>query len=157
MRFWDSSALVPLLVAEDTSEALEALFLDQQSVAVWWGTEVECASAAARLERMGQLTPAETNEVFQQLQELALVWHLIDPAETVRVSAKRFLRVHELRAADAFQLAAAFLAAEGRPASLPFVCLDERLAAAAHREGFRVVDHAAAAAQGSSTGGSNPR
>lgn len=143
MRFWDSSALVPLLVAEDTSDLLEALFQDEQSVAVWWGTEVECASAIARLERTGQLTPVESNEVFRQLQVLAQVWHLIDPGETLRESAKRFLRVHELRAADALQLAAASLAAEGRPSSLPFVCLDDRLATAAHREGFQVVDRAA--------------
>jgi predicted nucleic acid-binding protein len=143
VRFWDSSALVPLLVAEDTSEAMEALFQDDESVAVWWGTEVECASAVARLERAGALTPAEANQVFQQLQELARVWHLIDPVETIRVSAKRFLRVHELRAGDALQLAAAFLAAEGHPTSLEFVCLDDRLVSAARKEGFQVVDRSA--------------
>jgi predicted nucleic acid-binding protein len=140
VRFWDSSALVPLLVGEDTSEPLEALFQDEQGVAVWWGTEVECASAVARLERMGKLTPAETSEVFQQLQDLAQVWHLIDPVETVRVSAKRFIRVHDLRASDALQLAAAFLAAEGRPSSLEIVCLDDRLVIASRREGFKVID-----------------
>lgn len=143
MRFWDSSALVPLLVSEATSEGLEALFQDEQSVAVWWGTEVECASAVARLERTGALNPAEVNQVFQQLQDLARVWHLIDPVETIRVSAKRFLRVHELRAGDALQLAAAFLAAEGRPPSLEFVCLDDRLGTAARREGFQVIDRSA--------------
>lgn len=140
MRFWDSSALVPLLVSEDTSEPLEALFQDDQGVAVWWGTEVECASAVARLERMGKLTSAETSEVFEQLQELVPVWNVIDPVETIRVSAKRFLRVHDLRAADALQLAAAFLAAEGRPASLEVVCLDDRLVTASRREGFKVID-----------------
>jgi predicted nucleic acid-binding protein len=143
VRFWDSSALVPLLVAEETSEALQALFQDDQEVAAWWGTEVECASAVARLERMGQLTPEETSEVFQQLQALAQVWHLIDPVETVRVSAKRFLRVHDIRAADALQLAAAFLAAEGRPASLEVFCLDDRLVTAFRREGFKVIDRPA--------------
>jgi predicted nucleic acid-binding protein len=143
VRFWDSSALVPLLVGEDTSPALEALFQDEQSVAVWWGTEVECASAVARLERMSVLAPAEVNQVFEQLQEIARVWHLIDPVETIRISAKRFLRVHELRAGDALQLAAAFLAAEGHPASLEFVCLDDRLVLAARREGFRVIDRSA--------------
>lgn len=140
MRFWDSSALVPLLVSEDTSEALEALFQEDQDVAVWWGTEVECASAVARLERMGKLTSAETSEAFEELQELARVWHLIDPVETIRVSAKRFLRVHDLRASDALQLAAAFLAAEGRPASLEVVCLDDRLVTASQKEGFKVID-----------------
>jgi predicted nucleic acid-binding protein len=140
VRFWDSSALVPLLVSEDASMALEALFLDEQSVAVWWGAEVECASAVARLEREGKLTSAEASDTFQHLQELAEIWHVIDPVETIRVSAKRFLRVHDLRAADALQLAAAFLAAEGRPASLEVVCLDDRLVIAAQREGFQVID-----------------
>jgi uncharacterized protein len=143
VRFWDSSALVPLLVEEDTSEPLQALFQDDQEVAAWWGTEVECASAVARLERLGQLTPAETSEVFQQLQLLAKVWHLIDPVETIRASAKRFLRVHDVRAADALQLAAAFLACEGRPASLEVACLDDRLVTAFRREGFKVIDRPA--------------
>jgi hypothetical protein len=31
----------------------------------------------ARLERMGKLTPAETSDVFQQVQKLAQVWHLV--------------------------------------------------------------------------------
>lgn len=140
MRFWDSSALVPLLVSEQTSEAFETLFADDQSVAVWWGAEVECASAAARLERMGRLLASEADQVFQQLEELARVWHTIDPSENIRLTAKRFLRVHDLRAADALQLAAAFVASEGRPGTLELVCLDERLAAAARKEGFRVID-----------------
>jgi hypothetical protein len=51
--------------------------------------------------------------------------------------------VHDLRAADAHQLAAAFVAAESRPPSLEIVTLDDRLAAAATREGFRVIDRGA--------------
>jgi predicted nucleic acid-binding protein len=51
--------------------------------------------------------------------------------------------VHPLRAADAFQLAAAYMAAEQRPASLTIVTLDERLAAAARKEGFAVLGLAA--------------
>ena len=48
----------------------------------------------------------------------------------------RLLRVHPLRMADAFQLAAAIVAAENHPASLQFVTLDDRLGQAAEREGF---------------------
>ena len=140
MRFWDSSALVPLLVAEDTTPWLEALFEDERSVAVWWATEVECTSAIARLERMDLLSPQETNAAFQQLQELVRVWHVVDPVEAVRLSSKRFLRVHDLRAGDSLQLAAAFVAAEGRPGSLEVVCLDERLVTAAQKEGFQIID-----------------
>jgi hypothetical protein len=46
--------------------------------------------------------------------------------------------------ADALQLAAVFVAAERRPSSLELVTLDERLAAAARKEGFRLTDVQAA-------------
>ena len=49
----------------------------------------------------------------------------------------RLLRVHGLRAADAFQLGAAISAAEDQPASLTLVTLDERLARAAQRGGIQ--------------------
>jgi predicted nucleic acid-binding protein len=52
------------------------------------------------------------------------------------------LRVHPLRAADALQLAAAIIAADSEPRSLAFVTLDDRLARAAEREGFPVVEPA---------------
>jgi predicted nucleic acid-binding protein len=53
--------------------------------------------------------------------------------------ARRLLALHPLRAADALQLASALVACDERPDRLPLVTLDERLAAAAMREGFRVL------------------
>jgi predicted nucleic acid-binding protein len=47
--------------------------------------------------------------------------------------------VHALRTGDALQLAAAYVAAERRPPQLHLVTLDDRLAAAARKEGFVVV------------------
>lgn len=52
----------------------------------------------------------------------------------------RFLRVHAVRAADALQLAAAFTAVERRPPSLELATLDDRLAAAARKDGFLLVE-----------------
>ena len=77
---------------------------------------------------------------LQGLQQLSAGWHEIDPSDEIRETAARFLRVHPLRAADALQLAAAFVAAERRPASLEIVTLDDRLANAARKEGFAVRD-----------------
>ena len=77
---------------------------------------------------------------LQRLQQLSAGWHEIDPSDEIRVTAVRFLRVHPLRAADALQLAAAFAAAERRPASLEIVTLDDRLANAARKEGFALLD-----------------
>jgi hypothetical protein len=47
--------------------------------------------------------------------------------------------VDGLRTADTLQLAAALAASEPNPGSLEVVCLDARLAAAAQREGLRLV------------------
>jgi uncharacterized protein len=107
---------------------------------VWWGSRIECVSALARLERAAALDRKQAALAFDRLSELADFWHEIEPTEIVRESAMRFLRVHPLRAADALQLGAAFAVAEGRPSSLRMLTLDERLADAARKEGFAMVD-----------------
>ena len=96
-------------------------------------------SAVARADRLGRLSAPGAVEGFRRLVALRKGWHEIEPGEEVREAAKRLLRVHDLRAADSLHLAAAFVAAESRPASLEFACLDERLRLAAGREGFAVV------------------
>ncbi len=140
MIFWDSSAIVPLLVAEPTTPQMQALAARDPDLLVWWGSQAECISALARLERSAALDRKAMTLASARLRQLADAWHEIEPTETVRESAIRFLRIHPLRAADAQQLAAAFTAAEHRPASLQLVTLDERLADAARREGFAMVD-----------------
>jgi uncharacterized protein len=140
MRFWDSSALVPLLLTEPTTAALQRFHLDGVGTLVWWGTEVECASAVARLERQGKLETTALAEALSRLEALIESWQEIDPTGPLRETARRLLRTHDLRAADALQLAAAHAAAEGRPSTLEVVILDERLRLAAAKEGFVVLD-----------------
>lgn len=140
MSFWDSSALVPLVVEEPTTEALTRIVEGDSEMIAWWASPVECASAVARLERSGSLTTEQATAAFVRLDALAASWYEIEPVSLVKETARRFLRVHDLRAGDALQLAAAFVAAEGRPSSLRIVCLDDRLTAAARREGFDVLD-----------------
>jgi uncharacterized protein len=77
---------------------------------------------------------------FHRLKQLTVGWHEIEPSEIIRENALRFLRVHPLRAADALQLAAAFIAAERRPSSLEVVTLDDCLAQAARKEGFELIN-----------------
>ena len=139
MRFWDASALVPLLAEEPATLFAQRLYGEQPAL-VWWASPVECAAAIARLEREGSLTAAQSAESFGRLDALRASWIEIEPGDELREVARRMLRVHPLRAADALQLAAAWLGAERRPASLPLVTLDERLRAAAAREGFPLVD-----------------
>jgi hypothetical protein len=136
MRFWDSSAIVPLVVPEATTRRMRELYEADSLMFAWWGTEVECASAICRRQRAGGLPADAARDAIVRLTALRAGWHEIEPGEDVRESAKRFLRVHDLRAADALQLAAAFFAAEARPATLELVTLDDRLLEAAGREGF---------------------
>lgn len=143
MKFWDASAIVPLLVADKTTGRLQALARRDPDMLAWWGSAVECASAVARLERDAALDSRNTELALQRLTRIAGAWQEIEPSELVRENAVRFLRVHSLRAADALQLAAAFVAAERRPASLQVLALDERLADAMRKEGFAVIDIAA--------------
>jgi hypothetical protein len=136
MRFWDSSAIVPLILGESMTAAMQAVARNDAGMLVWWGTEVECASAIARLARDGALEGGAVEEAFERLKQLSGSWHEVEATDAVREAAVRFLRVHPLSAGDALQLAAAFIAAERRPSSLEIVTLDDRLAEAGRKEGF---------------------
>ena len=136
MRFWDASAIVPLLLAEPPRVALLELLERDPVMIVWWGAPVECASAIARREREGALSAQEATGALARMRVLARSWEEVVASESVRTVSQRLLRTHPLRAADSLQLAAAIVAAEDDPSSLPFVCLDERLCEAAAREGF---------------------
>lgn len=141
MRFWDASAIVPLVVEEPSTAALFDLLEADADMLVWWGTPVEVTSALARLERERVLAEAAFDAARRNLQQLAAAWNEIVPSDAVRHTAERLLRAHPLRAADSLQLAAALVAADHDARTLEMVCLDERLAHAARREGFTVIEH----------------
>lgn len=139
MRFWDSSALVPILIEEATTTLARSTLAEDRSVAVWWGTTVECAAALARAEREGRLDAHAVRSAFEGLDRLRQEWVEVEPAGIIRLVAERLTRTHPVRAGDALQLSAAIAVAEGMPTTLPFITHDWRLAAAADREGFPVV------------------
>lgn len=139
MRFWDSSALVPLIIDEPSTAFALKLLTSDPIVLVWWGSPVECVSAVARRERESVLDAASVDLAFDRLQALAASWQEVLPTNVLRASAQRLLRVHALRAADSLQLAAALVVAEGERQAIDFVCFDARLNEAARREGLRVV------------------
>ena len=140
MSFWDASAVVPLLLRQKSSATLRLFYRKRPDVVVWWGTAVETESAISRLERSGELTQGEGEGARRRLLELEAGWTEVEPSEAVKSTARRLLRVHDLRAGDSLQLAAAVIFADGEPRSVPVVCLDARLSAAARREGFTVVE-----------------
>ena len=137
MNFWDTSALVALHLAERHAAALKSILEDDLEVAVWWGAQVEFASALSRREREGSLSSERAANVLTRFNRLATqTYQEVLPTRRLKSIAQRLLPAHLLRAADALQLAAALSIAEEHSASIGFVCLDARLNEAASREGF---------------------
>lgn len=136
MIFWDSSALVALIVAEAESLFRLGQLRDDPEISVWWATAVEVESALQRRLREGSLDTKSALIARERLSDLSRAWLEVNPTPAVRKLALRLLRTHPLRAADSLQLAAALaLQAAGVPA-LSFACADQRLNAAAEIEGL---------------------
>jgi len=139
VRFWDTSALVPLVVDEAATEPARHLLSEDPAVIVWMLSGVELLSALARLGRsssgLDDLLPTLRHDVLTQFTR----WATVTDVDGVRRRAERLVGVHPLAAADAMQLGAALVAASDRPETLEFVTLDRPLARAAQLEGFRVL------------------
>lgn len=138
MRFWDSSAIVPLCLKERASGAIKSLMKDDEDIVVWWTTYIECLSALSRRQREGVLTSGDAGKARAVLSALAAAWSEVQPTEMVRLRAERLLSIHPLRAADALQLAAALVWAQETPRGLEFVCLDQNLRESSLKEGFSI-------------------
>jgi len=136
--FWDSSALVPLLVAEPRSAALTRLFGGDAEPVIWWATPLECHSALRRRHRESRLATDAMAAATERLRLLVQHADAVAPTDELRHRAGRLLAVHPLRAADALQLAAALEWCEQQPQGEGFATLDARLAQAAAAEGFTV-------------------
>ena len=138
MRFWDTSALIPLVVAERGTALAERLLRADPAVVVWTLTRVELLSALARRRRE---EPAAARRLLRAKREILAAWPRwseVTAVEVVRRHAERVVDTHAIRAADALQIGAALVAAAEDPATLEFVTFDQPQAAAAEREGFHV-------------------
>ncbi|MBI2365274.1 MAG: type II toxin-antitoxin system VapC family toxin [Deltaproteobacteria bacterium] len=139
MKFWDTSALVPLCVEESQSESVKSILARDTALVVWWATRVECISALARQAREGGLSVAGEKQAREVLETLAEAWIEVQPSEVLRATAERLLAVHPLRASDSFQLAAALQWCQRQSKGMSLVSFDTRLRDAAYREGFTVT------------------
>ena len=139
MRFWDTSAIMPLIVGEHRSEVLRRLLEQDTGMVVWWATRVECISAISRRAREGTIDSEGEASARELLNDLSETWTEVQSTAQLRTLAEQALLAHPLRAADALQLASALIWCETRPQGRPFVCLDKRLRNAASRSGFTLL------------------
>jgi len=142
VKFWDTSAIVPLSVQESNSVTVREILINAPSMVVWWGTRTECISALMRQVREGGLTPTDERAARHVLQTLVQTWTEMQPSEALRNTAERLITVHPLRTADALQLAAALQWCQGLTTGQGFVAFDRHLRDASYREGFTVLPEA---------------
>jgi predicted nucleic acid-binding protein len=139
VRFWDASALVPAFVEESSTREIQGWQTADPGITIWMMTPVEIISAIARKRREKPERMGLWNRAIRDVYGMASRWIEISDAAATRLHAERIVMEHPLRAADALQLGAALVAADGDPQSLELVTLDRRLAEAAQREGFPIL------------------
>ena len=137
MRFWDASALVPLVIEEAGTALARGWLAQDPHIVTWAMTSTELASAIERRARAGLLDPATRRAALETIDQLSERWDEVTDVFAVRARARALLARHALRAADAAQLGAALLFHQDVVSGAPLVSLDRGLAAAAEREGFR--------------------
>jgi uncharacterized protein len=138
VTFWDSSAVVPLVVDQEMSARMVDWVAADAAIVLWTLTPVEVVSALRRLVREQALEEELAHRAEARLGEIVDASQVVIDVEPVKTLGIRLLRVHPLRAFDALQLGAALHWAEGHPQGRTLHTLDRRLAVAAQREGFIV-------------------
>ena len=112
MKFWDASAIVPLVASEKATGACRSVLAEDTDIVVWFLTPVEVISALTRRLREKSIKPIEFSRAKQQLAALEKAWSEVISVKRVRERARRLLEIHPLRAADSLQLGAALLTSE---------------------------------------------
>jgi len=107
IAYFDTSAFVPMLVAEPTSEVCKRLWEDADAVATSRLLYVEACAAVAQALRMGRLTDPEHRSAVRLLDELWDAFEVVEADEFTTKRAARIARVFELRGYDAMHCASA--------------------------------------------------
>ena len=141
MRYWDASAVVPLLYSEATSGSVLAVYNGDADHATLATTRVEIECALARLLHDGRIASSQAARLRHGAKALLDSFALVAPSDAVVQAAVRLARAHPigLRAGDAVHLAAWEAVSGGDPGAIEFVCLDRRLHEAALAEGATVL------------------
>ena len=138
MKFWDSSAIVPLILDEEETDYCLGVLSQDQEMLIWCLSKVEVFSALSRRRREEKIAQRDFRGAKKRLDFILERAYEVKAIEKVRYRALRLLEVHPLRAADACQLASALVATQEDPNRIGMICFDTRLKNACMKEGFVV-------------------
>jgi uncharacterized protein len=136
--FWDSSAVLPLLIHDAFTSRSRHLLRLYPKMVFWWGMPAEVHGALVRLFRGKRITREALDAGLYHLQQLRLRCQEIQPVDRVRELAEECLDRFQIRSADALQLAAAMIWCHQKPRNRLFICYDSELTLAAQHCGFDV-------------------
>ena len=112
MVYLDTSFVAPLVIAEDSSDAVEAYVLKVKpgdlTTSMW--TQVELSSLVSRKVRMGELSDSKAEVVRRQFDRvLGESFEVLAPTAADFAAAAKYLEIPKtgLRAGDALHLAIA--------------------------------------------------
>jgi predicted nucleic acid-binding protein len=105
--YFDTSAFVPLLVAEPGTEPAGELWESADEVVTSRLLYVEAAAALARARRMGRITDRNHRAALDSLDDLWRDFRVIEVDETVTRRAAELADRHALRGYDAVHCASA--------------------------------------------------
>ncbi len=135
--YLDTSALVPLLIDEPTSQTCGALWDAADRLVTTRLTYVEAAAALAMAELLGRITSQEHDAGRERLTELWPEFDLVELDEQLMTAAARAAMTHGLRGYDSVHFAAAVTVDDEY---LVAAAGDRRLLDAWRADGITVVD-----------------
>jgi uncharacterized protein len=137
IAYFDTSAVVPLLVEEPGTDISLRVFLQAETVATVRMTFAEVSAALARASRLGRLTADVHDRALTELESVWAQMDVLDVDDDLVRAAGALARTHALRGYDAVHCAAAL-----RVTSTSTVALagDRDLLGAWQREGLQVLD-----------------
>jgi uncharacterized protein len=137
IAYFDTSAVVPLLVEEPGTDISLRVWLQAETVATVRMTFAEAAAALARASRLGRLTVDAHDRALAELESVWAQMDVLDVDDGLVRAAGVLARDHALRGYDAVHCAAALRVTSGTTVALAG---DRELLAAWQREGLQVLD-----------------
>ena len=102
--FFDTSALVPLIVAQPSGQEARKAYRKFARQVVAWTTPIEAAGAMYRSVRLGALSEANARRALGRLSQLEKRWTEILATESVRALSINLLANYSLRRLTPFNL-----------------------------------------------------
>jgi uncharacterized protein with PIN domain len=94
VRFWDTSALIPLVLAETGSAQARRWLAEDHDVIVWTLARVEALSAIARRRREARASARALDAAREALLAGWPHWSEVTAVELVRRHAERIVETH---------------------------------------------------------------